>query len=118
ADFLKAKGIRHMRVEIGGEVVASGRNVKEKTEWTVGVLDPNSTYDQQRFKAIVKLQDKALATSGNYFNYREVDGRKYSHTIDPVTGRPIQRAILSASIIADDCMTADGWATACMVMGH
>lgn len=118
ANFLKTKGIRHMLVEIGGEVVTSGRNVKEKKEWTVGVLDPNSTYDNQRFKAIVKLQDKALATSGNYFNYREVEGRKYSHTIDPVTGRPIQRAILSASIIADDCMTADGWATACMVMGH
>ena len=59
-----------------------------------------------------------ISTSGNYFNYREVDGKKYSHTIDPQTGYPVQRQLLSASVFAADAITADAWATALMVMGH
>lgn len=118
ADWLKTKGISDMLVELGGEGMAIGRNVKTKSPWEIGILDPNSTYENQFFKAYVSLTNKSFTTSGNYFNYREIDGKKYSHTIDPATGFPAQRAILSASVFADDCVTADVWGTAFMVMGH
>lgn len=74
--------------------------------------------DHQFFKAYVTLTDKSFTTSGNYFNYREENGVRYSHTIDPVTGYPARRAILSASVFSSDCTTADTWGTALMVMGH
>lgn len=118
ASFLRDNGIENLFVEIGGEVVTAGSNINEKRSWQVGILHPNSTQDNQRFIAFAELKDKALATSGNYFNYRIEDGRKYSHTIHPETGYPVQRRILSASVFAEDCMTADAWATAFMVMGH
>lgn len=117
-DFLKSKGIKNMLVELGGEGMACGINLESGKPWELGILDPNSTHEQQFFKAYVSLSDKSFTTSGNYFNYREVDGRKYSHTIDPQTGFPAQREILSASVFASDCTTADAWGTAFMVMGH
>jgi FAD:protein FMN transferase len=115
--FLKSRGIRHMLVELGGEGLAWGKNLKKDSPWTIGILDPNSTPDHQFFKAYVTLEDQAFTTSGNYFNYRVVDGRKYGHTIDPVSGYPVQHSLLSASVFAADGATADGWATAFMVMG-
>lgn len=117
-DFLKSKGITDMLVELGGEGMAVGTNVKSGKPWEIGILDPNSTYENQFFKAYVSLTDKSFTTSGNYFNYHEIDGKKYSHTIDPGTGFPARRAILSASIFTTDCITADAWGTAMMVMGH
>jgi FAD:protein FMN transferase len=117
-EFLKSKGINDMLVELGGEGMAIGRNLKTDKPWTIGILDPNSTLDNQFFKAYITLENKSFTTSGNYFNYREVDGKKYSHTIDPITGFPAQHAILSASIFSADCTTADAWDTALMVMGH
>jgi thiamine biosynthesis lipoprotein len=116
--FLKSKGIKNMLVELGGEGMAVGTNLQSGKPWELGILDPNSTNDNQFFKAYVSLSDKSFTTSGNYFNYREVDGKKYSHTIDPFTGYPATRAILSASVFADDATTADAWGTAFMVMGH
>lgn len=116
--FIQSKGIENVFVEIGGEISAKGKNLQTDKNWEAGILDPNSTYANQVFKAYVTLDNKAMATSGNYFNYYEEDGKKYSHTIDPQSGYPIQREILSASVFADDCMTADAWATAFMVMGH
>ena len=107
-----------MLVELGGEGMAVGKNLKTGKSWEIGILDPNSTYENQFFKAYVSLSDKSFTTSGNYFNYREIDGKKYSHTIDPDTGFPAQHAILSASIFTTDCATADAWGTAFMVMGH
>jgi FAD:protein FMN transferase len=118
ADFLKSKGIDNMLVELGGEGMALGKNLKSGKSWEIGILDPNSTYENQFFKAYVSLSDKSFTTSGNYFNYREIDGKKYSHTIDPATGYPAHRAILSASVFTTDCITADAWGTALMVMGH
>jgi thiamine biosynthesis lipoprotein len=118
AEFLKSKGISNMLVELGGEGMAIGKNLKANKPWEIGILDPNSTYENQFFKAYVSLTDKSFTTSGNYFNYREIDGKKYSHTIDPETGFPAERAILSASVFTTDCMTADAWGTALMVMGH
>jgi thiamine biosynthesis lipoprotein len=116
--FLRTKGIEHMFVELGGEGIASGRNLASDQPWKVGILDPLSTYENQFFKAYISLTDRSFTTSGNYFNYREVDGQRYSHTIDPVSGYPAQKAILSASVFATDCATADAWGTAFMVMGH
>jgi thiamine biosynthesis lipoprotein len=107
-----------MLVEVGGEGMAVGKNLKTNKLWEIGILDPNSTYENQFFKAYVALQDKSFTTSGNYFNYHEINGKKYSHTIDPLTGFPAQRAILSASVFADDGVTADVWGTAFMSMGH
>ncbi len=117
-EFLKSKGITNMLVELGGEGMAVGKNLKSEKPWEIGILDPNSTQENQFFKAYISLENKSFTTSGNYFNYREVDGKKYSHTIDPFTGFPAQRAILSASIFSADCTTADAWGTALMVMGH
>ena len=117
-DFLRSKGISNMLVELGGEGMAVGKNLKTSKSWEIGILDPNSTYENQFFKAYVALTDKSFTTSGNYFNYREINGKKYSHTIDPETGFPAQHAILSASIFTTDCATADAWGTALMVMGH
>jgi thiamine biosynthesis lipoprotein len=117
-DFLRSKGITNMLIELGGEGMAVGKNLKTNKQWEIGILDPNSTVENQFFKAYVSLRDKSFTTSGNYFNYREINGKKYSHTIDPDTGYPASRAILSASIFARDCTTADAWGTAFMVMGH
>lgn len=118
AEFLRAKGVTDFFVELGGEGVASGKNLAENRWWEIGVLDPNSDYIEQKFKARVVLKNMGYSTSGNYFNYRVVDGRKYSHTIDPVTGFPVQHELLSATVFASDCSTADAWATAFMCMGH
>lgn len=117
-DWLRSKGITNMLIELGGEGMAVGKNLKSEKQWEIGILDPNSTVENQFFKAYVSLMDKSFTTSGNYFNYREIDGKKYSHTIDPETGYPASRAILSASVFAQDCTTADAWGTALMVMGH
>lgn len=117
-DFLKAKGIKNMLVELGGEGMACGINLKSGKPWELGILDPRSTQTQQFFKAYIKLTDRSFTTSGNYFNYREVNGQKFSHTINPQTGYPVQHALLSASVFAANCTTADAWGTALMVMGY
>ncbi|HZY78046.1 MAG TPA: FAD:protein FMN transferase [Cyclobacteriaceae bacterium] len=114
-NFLRSKGVENMFVELGGEGMAVGNNTESGKPWEIGILDPVHT---QEFKAYLTLSNRSFTTSGNYYNYREVDGQRYSHTIDPATGYPAQRAILSASVFANDCTTADAWATAIMVMGH
>ena len=118
ADFLESKGISNMLVELGGEGMAIGKNLKSGNPWEIGILDPASTYENQFFKAYASISNLSFTTSGNYFNFHEIDGVKYSHTIDPGTGFPSRKAILSASVFAKDCTTADAWGTAFMVMGH
>lgn len=118
AEYLEGKGIRNYFVEIGGEVRTGGINLSKEQGWVVGVLHPESKENDLFFYATLELIDKSMATSGNYFNYRMVDGVKYSHTLNPVTGYPIVLPILSATVIAEDCLTADALATAFMVMGH
>lgn len=113
ADFLKSQQIDNMMVEIGGELICKGLN-KTQQPWRIGIDNPLS---EGEITATVGLQDKALATSGNYRNYYEKDGKRYSHTINPKTGYPVAHTLLSASVFADDCMTADGFATAFMVLG-
>jgi len=114
--FLLSKGIESYFVEIGGEVVCKGKNAKNQP-WRIGIINPESDLFNQSFIATVEVSDLAVATSANNFNYRIIDEVKYSHTIDPATGYPVTRSILSASIFTRECMTADALATACMVMG-
>lgn len=115
--FLEEKGIKSYLVDIGGEVLGKGTK-PDGSPWKVGIEKPrdNATYGES-LKAIIALKNKALATSGNYRKFYEEDGIRYSHTIDPKTGYPVQHSILSVSVIADDCATADAWATAFMVSG-
>ncbi len=116
ASVLRAHGVRNYMVEIGGEVVAKGRN-PDGRPWQIGVSKPVEGGGDGSVEKVVSLTDGALATSGNYRNYYERDGRKYAHTIDPRTGRPVQHSLLSATVMARDCATADAYATAFMVMG-
>jgi len=117
SDFLKSKGITDYLVDIGGEVFAHGTK-KDHSRWTVGIEKPSAQAgDEPEVQALVDLQDHAISTSGNYRKYFEEDGIRYSHTIDPATGYPVRHALLSVSVLASDCMTADAYATAFMVMG-
>jgi|WetSurMetagenome_2_1015567.scaffolds.fasta_scaffold15126_5 FAD:protein FMN transferase len=115
--FFDSLEIKNYLVEIGGEVRAKGK--KAGNFWRIGIDKPedNNNNPGQTLQAIIRISDKALATSGNYRKFYIEDGIKYSHEIDPKTGYPAKNSLLSASIIANDCATADGVATACMVMG-
>lgn len=115
--FLSSKGIQDYLVDIGGEVLAMGEKPGEG-KWIVGIEKPSETeYSDRMLEATLELKNKALATSGNYRKYYEENGVRYSHTIDPFTGYPVRHSLLSVSVIAVDCGTADAWATAFMVMG-
>lgn len=116
AAYLENKGVDNMLVEIGGELVARGVNEKGEL-WKVGINRPEELGRADELFSIIALEDRALATSGNYRNFYEADGMKISHTIDPATGRPVRHGLLSATVLAKDCMNADAWATAFMVMG-
>ena len=118
AAVLEANGIKNYMVEIGGEVVTKGKNNKGGL-WTIGISKPtdNPTASNNELQEIIAISGKSMATSGNYRNFREVNGQKVAHTIDPRTGYPVQHSLLSATVIADDCATADAWATSFMVMG-
>ena len=118
ARLLEKKGIQNYMVDIGGEIVAKGKNSRNGL-WRIGINKPidDSLSVNQEIQTILELSDAGLATSGNYRNFYYKDGKKYAHTIDPRTGYPVQHSILSATVIAEDCMTADALATAFMVMG-
>ena len=105
-------------VEIGGEIVTKGISQK-RMPWKIGVTKPidDSLSLSQEIQCIINVTDKAMATSGNYRNFYYHGGKKYAHTIDPKTGYPVQHSILSATVIANNCATADAYATAFMVMG-
>ncbi|HET9571205.1 MAG TPA: FAD:protein FMN transferase [Bacteroidales bacterium] len=118
ADYLRSHGVDDFMVEIGGEVVLSGKNPEGK-KWRIGINKPidDSTSNVNEIERLLLLTDKALSTSGNYRSFYVKDGKKYAHTIDPQTGYPVQHSLLSATIVANDCFTADALATACMVIG-
>lgn len=118
ARLLESKGIHNYMVEIGGEVVVSGRNSKGD-KWHIGITKPadDSLSVDGEMQTVLTISDKAMATSGNYRNFYYQGGRKYAHTIDPRTGYPVQHSLLSATVFADDCATADAYATSFMVLG-
>ncbi len=118
ADLLERHGIENYMVEIGGEITARGVNEKG-TCWRIGVDKPidDQMGIQHDLQTVLSICDKSLATSGNYRNFYVKDGKKFAHTIDPLSGYPSEQDILGATVIADDCMTADAYATAFMAMG-
>ena len=104
-------------VDIGGEVKAKG-NKPDGEEWKVGIEKPSKDKkDQRDLKAVITLKDKSIATSGNYRKFYEENGIRYSHTINPKTGYPVQHSLLSVSVMAESTAIADAYATAFMVMG-
>lgn len=120
ADLLDRHGIENYLVDIGGEMVAKGRNARG-TNWRIGINKPtdDSTQLNREIQQVVELSGRiGLATSGDYRNFYIKDGRKYAHTINPKTGYPAGEDILSATVIAPEGIVADGYATSCMALGR
>lgn len=119
AQWLQDKGVTNYMIEIGGEIALNGHNRKGRP-WSIGINAPvedSTATATSPIEGILYLTQGGVATSGNYRNFYYKNGRRYAHTIDPKTGYPIQQDILSSTVIAQDCMTADAYATAFMVMG-
>lgn len=116
ANYLKKKRIDDFFVEIGGEIYVHGRN-KENKNWSIGIDVPKENLEQREIENIVRLTNRAIATSGNYRKFYEVNGKKYAHSLNPKTGFPVEHNLLSATVIAPTTALADAYATAFMVMG-
>lgn len=119
ANYLRNLGVKNFMIEIGGEIVTSGIN-EQRLPWKIGVTKPTDDPLGDaggELMTVMNVTDKAMATSGNYRNFYYKGGKKYAHTIDPKTGYPVQHSLLSATVIARDCATADAYATSFMVMG-
>ena len=118
ADLLKSKGVQNYMVDIGGEVDVAGVNPNGDL-WRIGINKPDDDPESrnEELQTILEITNKGIATSGNYRNFYYKDGMKYAHTIDPKTGRPVQHSILSSTVIANECIAADAFSTAFMVMG-
>lgn len=115
--YLFQKGITNYLVDIGGEVLGRGRK-PDGTVWVVGIENPSAdSISESTVNSMVRLTDMAVSTSGSYRKYRVENGLRYSHTIDPHTGYPVTHSLLSVTVLAPDCATADAYATAFMVMG-
>lgn len=114
AAILESQGLAHYMVEIGGEVRAKGKNGHSQA-WRIAVEKPVS--GERSIQRVVLLHDASMATSGDYRNYFEIDGKRYSHVIDPRLGRPVSHPVVSVTVIAPNCATADALATGLMVLG-
>ena len=117
AGLLRANGVNNFLVEIGGEVYASGHR-KDGLPWRVGINTPRSDSAANQVYRAIPLSGRAMATSGDYRNFFEFKGKRYSHVIDPRNGYPVENGVVSATVLADNCTLADGLATALMVMGR
>ncbi len=115
ADTLRDAGIEDYMVEIGGDLVTMGENDKGEA-WRIGIEKPEA--GSQNLQLIVQLDDLGMATSGDYKNFFEQDGVRYSHIIDPITGRPITHRTTSVTVLAENAMMADAWATAMLALGQ
>ena len=113
-DYLESLGASDYLVEIGGELRLKGNNPRGES-WSIAIEKPVA--GERSIKRIVQISDKGMATSGDYRNFFEIDGQRYSHAIDPDTGRPVRHTLASVTVLADNCMLADGWATALLVLG-
>lgn len=118
AEVLEKHGVRNYLVEIGGEMALKGKN-PNGTPWRVGINSPedDSASVNLDWSEKLTLTDRCVATSGNYRRFYIKDGKRFAHTINPITGYPVQHSLLSATVVASDCLTADALATAFMVMG-
>lgn len=118
ARLLKKRNVKNFMIEIGGEIVVNGTS-ENNVPWKIGVARPVDDTDASStdIQIVINVTDRAMATSGNYRNFYYKDGKKYAHIIDPRTGYPVNHNLLSVTVIAPDCATADAYATAFMVMG-
>ncbi|MBQ2076831.1 MAG: FAD:protein FMN transferase [Bacteroidales bacterium] len=118
SNFLKSKGINNFLVEIGGEIYCSGKNAQGR-DWKIGVDKPieGTGYEYRENQIVIHLSDMAVNTSGNYRKFIEDGGKKFGHSINPTTGYPAENEMISATVIYPDCIRADAYATAFMVMG-
>ena len=114
AEYLRENGIKRYLVEIGGDLITAGLNPEGKA-WSIGIEKPDVA--QTTVQTILNLSGQAMATSGDYRNFNEYDGVRYSHIIDPTTGWPIRHRTASVTVLANTAMAADGWATAMLVLG-
>ena len=117
--YLSSQGVDDYLIELGGEVVAKGYHVSKNKSWTVGVEHPDSKLSDRMATAAIKLDDKGMAGSGNYRKFRidSLTGKKFVHTLNPLTGSANQNNMTSATVIASSCAEADAYATACMALG-
>lgn len=114
AEALEGAGIARYMVEVGGEVRTAGE-APAGGPWRIGIEGP--TPAGRSLYRVLPISGRALATSGDYRNFYEVDGKRFSHTIDPATGRPVEHSAASVSVVARECASADAWATALLVLG-
>ncbi|MFW6092764.1 MAG: FAD:protein FMN transferase [Pseudomonadota bacterium] len=112
---LQDAGCDALLVDVGGDMKASGRNPSNEP-WRIGVEVPDPA-SRGAVQQVVRLEERAAATSGDYRNFRERDGRRYSHTIDPRTGYPVEHGLASVTVLHESAMWADGYATALSVLG-
>jgi thiamine biosynthesis lipoprotein len=118
--FLDSKEVDNYLIELGGELLAEGSNLKKNSPWMVGIDDPNQAQGKRTYTAAIMLMDRAMATSGNYRKNRTdpETGKMFVHTINPLTGHAEKSDLLSASVLAENCALADAYATAFMAMGY
>ncbi|MCW5521148.1 FAD:protein FMN transferase [Aureitalea sp. L0-47] len=118
-DYLEQEGVENYLIELGGEILSKGKNLNKDSDWSVGVESVSSEIGDRSYAAVITISDKGMAASGNYRKFRidSLSGKKYVHTINPLTGLAEQSDVTSATVIAADCATADAYATAFMAMG-
>lgn len=118
AGYLRTCRVKNFMVEIGGEIVSDGVNPDGK-EWCIGITQPteDNSVERPKFTEIVRVSGRGMATSGNYRQFYYKDGKRFSHTVDPKSGYPVDHSLLSTTVIMSTCMEADAYATAFMVMG-
>ncbi len=115
-EILHSQGYSDFLIEIGGEIYASGTSSATSKGWVIGITHPSTAEQQSQYQERVLLHNEAIASSGNYRNYFDKDGKRYAHTISPQTGKGIDNGVLSVSVISSSCMRADAIATAIMAM--
>lgn len=119
AEMLTRNEVENYLVEIGGEVVAKGKNLDSGKSWRIGIDNPGNTLQNRKLSAVIEIKNQGMATSGNYRKFRidSLTGEKYVHTLDPLTGHPAKNTLLSATVLGKNCTLADAYATAFMAMG-
>ena len=118
-NYLESKGVSDYLIEVGGEILSKGTNKAKGKLWVVGIENVDSSIEDREYATTIKLQDKGMASSGNYRKFRmdSLSGKKYVHTINPLTGSAEQSDVTSATVIAASCGVADAYATALMALG-
>ena len=120
AEYLDKQNVENYLIELGGELVAKGQNLERESPWMVAIDNPQQTDAERTLQTVLALKNRAMATSGNYRKFRidSITGNRYVHTINPLNGKAEKSNLLSASVLAENCTLADGYATAFMALGY